>query len=90
MDLMSDRLANGRPFRMLTVVDQYTRACPLLLVDTFIGGCKVAAALTKAAEGIGLAQTMTVNNCPEFATKCSVSGLTIKGSSWILSGQSNP
>ena len=69
MDFMSDRLANGRPFRILTVVDQYTRTCPLLLVDTSIGGSKVAAALTKAAEGIDLAQTITVDNGPEFAGK---------------------
>ena len=69
MDFMSDRLVNGRPFRILTVVDQYTRACPLLLVDTSIGGSKVAAALMKAAAGIGLPQTITVDNGPEFAGK---------------------
>ena len=69
MDFMSDRLVNGRPFRILTVVDQYTRACPLLLADTSIGGHKVTAALTKAAEGIGLPETITVDNGPEFAGK---------------------
>ncbi len=69
MDFMSDRLTNGRPFRILTVVDQYTRACPLLLADTSIGGRKVAAALTKAAAGIGLPKTITVDNGPEFAGK---------------------
>ena len=69
MDFMSDRLVNGRPFRILTVVDQYTRACPLLLADTSIGGRKVAAALMKAAAGIGLPQTITVDNGPEFAGK---------------------
>ena len=62
MDFMSDRLTNGRPFRILTIVDQYTRACPLLLADTSIGGHKVAA-------GIGLPQTITVDNGPEFAGK---------------------
>ena len=69
MDFMSDRLTNGRPFRILTVGDQYTRACPLLLVDTSIGGRKVAAALMKAAAGIGLPKTITVDNGPEFAGK---------------------
>ena len=62
MDLMSDRLANGRPLRTLTIVDQYTRACPLLLADTSIGGHKVA-------KGIGLPQIITVDNGPEFAGK---------------------
>ena len=65
MDFMSDRLTNGRPFRILTIVDQYTRACPLLLADTSIGGRKVAAALMKAAAGIGLPQTITVDDGPE-------------------------
>ncbi len=69
MDFMCDRLANGRLFRILTVVDQYTRTCPLLLADTSIGGCKVATALAKAAEGIGFPQTITVDNGPEFAGK---------------------
>ena len=69
MDFMSDRLANGRSFRILTVVDQYTRAYPLLLADTSTGGSKVAAALEKTAEGIGLPQTITVDNSPEFAGK---------------------
>ena len=41
----------------------------MLLVDTSIGGSKVAAALTKAAEEIALAQTITVDNGPEFAGK---------------------
>ncbi len=60
MDFMSDRLANGRSFRILTVVDQYVYpSLPLLLADTSIGGSKVAA-------GIGLPQTITVNNGPEF------------------------
>ena len=57
------------PFCILTVVDQYTRACPLLVADTSIGGRKVAAALTKISEEIGLPQTITVDNGPEFAGK---------------------
>jgi putative transposase len=33
MDLMSDRLMDGRAFRVLTVVDQFSRECPLLEAD---------------------------------------------------------
>ena len=69
MDFMSDRLTNGRPFRILSVVDQHTRACPLLMADSSIGRCKVAAAHTKISEEIGLLQTITVDNGPEFACK---------------------
>ena len=67
---MSDRLSNGPPFRILTVVDQYTRALPIAS-GRYIHrwASKVATALAKAAEGIGLAQTITVDNGPEFAGK---------------------
>ncbi len=57
------------PLCMLTIVDQYPRACPLLVVDTSIGGRKVAATLMKASEGIELPQISTVDNGPEFAAK---------------------
>ena len=30
MDFMSDRLMDGRAFRVLTIVDQFSRECPLL------------------------------------------------------------
>ena len=61
MDFMSDRLTNDRPVYILSIVDQYTRACPLLLADTSIGERK--------ATGIGLSQTITADNGPEFACK---------------------
>ena len=48
MDFMSDRLSNGRPMRMISIVVQYTRTCPMLVADTSISGHKVAAALEKA------------------------------------------
>jgi len=33
MDLMSDKLADGRSFRILTVMDQFTRECVCLEAD---------------------------------------------------------
>ena len=33
MDFMSDSLASGRPFRVLTIVDQFTRECPWIEVN---------------------------------------------------------
>ena len=69
---------------MRTVLDQYTRACSLLLADTPIGGRKVAAALAKGTEGIGLAQTMTVDNGPEFAGSTRSAGLLATAWNWIF------
>ena len=44
MDFVSDRLVDGRWFLVLTVVDQFTRECLLLLVDSWLSGEKAAAA----------------------------------------------
>ena len=40
MDFMSDRLMDGRAFRVLTIVDQFSRECPLLgaVIDRQAGG----------------------------------------------------
>ncbi len=38
MDFVSDTLANGRPFRSLAIVDEYTRECPAIEVDTSLPG----------------------------------------------------
>lgn len=45
MDFVSARLLDGRWFRVLTVIDQYTRECVLLLADQSLTGEKVARGL---------------------------------------------
>jgi putative transposase len=42
LDFVSDVLADGRRFRMLVVVDDFTRECLALVVDTSISGRRVA------------------------------------------------
>ena len=32
-DFMADRTSDGRPFRILTIIDEYTRECPAIAVD---------------------------------------------------------
>lgn len=41
MDFTADKLADGRRFRVLTVVDHYDRSCPVLYADQSIGAGKV-------------------------------------------------
>jgi putative transposase len=48
MDFVSDKLADGRSFRILTVVDQFTRECVALGADRSMTGIKVAQALERA------------------------------------------
>ena len=51
MDFVADELAGGRRFRILKVVDQFSRLSPLLEVDFSLTGAKVATAQTGTALG---------------------------------------
>ena len=50
MDFVSDRFVDGRWFRVLTVVDQFTRECLLLYADSALSGEKVAAELERCRQ----------------------------------------
>jgi putative transposase len=70
MDFMSDRLADGRSFRILTVVDQFTRECVCLEADHAMTGMKVAQALERAKTERGdLPESITVDNGSEFSSR---------------------
>ena len=66
-DFVSDKLADGRSIRILTVVDQFTRECIWLEADRSMNGPKVVAALTRAIEERGSAPgSLTLDNGSEF------------------------
>jgi putative transposase len=68
MDFVSDKLADGRSFRILTVVDQFTRECVGLTADRSMTGMKVAQALELAKQERGrLPESITVDNGSEFS-----------------------
>jgi putative transposase len=69
MDLVAQRLADGRWVRVLTVVDQFTRECLALFADVSLTGKKVAATLDKIVADRGAPQSITVDNGTEFASK---------------------
>jgi len=69
MDFVADELADGRRFRILTVVDQFSRMSPLIEADGSLTGAKVAAALRRAAATSGLPRSITVDNESEFYSK---------------------
>lgn len=67
MDFVTDSIVTGRRFRSLTIVDDYSRECPAIEVDTSLGGKRVVRVLEKLAESRGLPDAITTDNGPEFA-----------------------
>ena len=66
MDFVADGLIGGRRLRCLTVVDDCTRECLAIEVDTSITGLRVQAVLERLADTRGLPMSITVDNDPEF------------------------
>jgi len=69
MDFVSDSLWQGRRFRILTIIDDFSRECPAIEVDTSLSGHRVARVLSRLAETRSLPKIITVDNGPEFAGK---------------------
>ncbi len=66
-DFMSECVADGRWFRILTVVDPFTGECLCLLPDQSLTGGKVAHALELVVGQCGTPRSITVDNGSEFA-----------------------
>lgn len=69
MDFVFDTLFEGRRFKVLTLIDVFTRECLALLVDFSIGGQRVARTLDEVAELRGMPEVITVDNGPEFTSR---------------------
>jgi len=69
MDFVSDSTCTGRRFRALVIVDDFSRECPAIEVDTSLGGVRVVNVLQRLAETRGLPEVITTDNGPEFTGK---------------------
>jgi putative transposase len=69
MDFVSDSLYNGRRFRVLTIVDNFSRECPALEADHSLTGKRVTRVLDRIALTRALPEVITVDNGPEFISK---------------------
>jgi putative transposase len=67
MDFTVDTLADGRGFRTLNIVDDFTRECVAIEVDRSLPGLRVARVLDRLHAALGLPQAIVVDNGPEFA-----------------------
>jgi putative transposase len=69
MDFVSDALYNGRRFRALTIVDNFSRECLAIEADQGIRGEQVVAVLEELKHSRGLPDVIRVDNGSEFISK---------------------
>jgi putative transposase len=68
MDFVQDTLADGRPFRIWTVVDDATREAPLILVDRSLPAARIVEALDTLLLVRGRPDAIVCDNGPEFVS----------------------
>lgn len=69
MDFIHDGLSDGRRFRCLAIVDDFSRECLAIEVDSSLPGRRVVQVLERLALDRGLPASITVDNGPEFDGK---------------------
>ena len=69
MDFVSDEVGWGHRFRVLTLVDHFSRVSPALEVGVRMSGQRVAEVLTQLSMTVGVPAVIRVDNGPEFTSK---------------------
>jgi transposase InsO family protein len=69
MDFVQDRTADGRPFRMLVVLDEYTRECLAIEVARNFRGADIVAVLDELTAIRGAPVHLRADNGPEMISK---------------------
>ena len=86
LDFVSDMLADGRRFRVQVVVDDFTRQCLALMVDTSLSGMRVARELDAIAEARGRPPMIGA----ELTSRATCSGRRTAASSGTTSRPASP
>ena len=68
LDFVSDQLTDGRRFRILTVVDDYTRECLALVADTSLSGIRVTRELDQLVMQRGKPKMVVSDNGTELTS----------------------
>lgn len=69
IDFVSDSLMNGRRFRALTIVDDHSRECPAIEVDTSLPAERVIEVLERVGRTRGFPKAIVTDNGPEFISR---------------------
>ena len=68
LDFVSDTLSDGRRFRILAIVDDFSRECLTMVVDTSLGGVRVVRELERLALERGTPQVIVSDNGTELTS----------------------
>jgi len=68
LDFVSDSLTCGRRFRILNVIDDFSRECLAAVVDTSLSGIRVARELDQIAEMLGYPCMVVSDNGTELTS----------------------
>src|SRR4051794_18966980 len=82
LDFVSDALASSRRFRILTVVDDFSRECLALIADNSLSGMRVARELDRIVEERGPPCMVVSDNGTELTSRAILSWQEERGVEW--------
>ncbi len=82
LDFVSDAFTDGRRFRILTVVDDYTRENLALIADTSLSGLRVTRELDRVIAERGQPGTIVSDNGTEFTSMAILKWVQNTGIDW--------
>jgi len=82
LDFVSDALACGRRFRVLNVIDDWSRECLASVVDTSISGKRVVSELVAIVERRGKPLTIVSDNGTELTSRAILAWCEETGVEW--------
>ena len=82
LDFVSDAFTDGRRFRILTVIDDFTKQNIALVADTSISGMRVTRELDRAIFKHGILRTIVSDNGTEFTSMATLKWVQEAGIDW--------
>jgi len=82
LDFVSDALGDGRRFRILCVIDDFSRECLAAVVDNSLSGVRVARELDRIAEMRGLPCMVVSDNGTELTSNAMLKWQKERGVEW--------
>lgn len=82
LDFVHDQLADGRRFRLLGVVDQFSRECLALVADTSLPGLRVVRELDRLLQNRGKPACIVSDNGTELTSRAVLQWAQLRGIHW--------